>query len=402
MVMDLHLSVLRIYWNMNNILEKNLCNGCSACALVCPKNCISMLSDDEGFLYPKIDKSLCINCGLCDKVCPVLTPQIIKQNKSNIKAYAVTNKLNDVVLKSSSGGVFNAIATYVIRNGGVVVGAGFDDNFFVKHKCVSDIKDLYELQGSKYVQSNIGNTYKEIKKLLDDGILVYFSGTPCQVGGLVSFVGKKYNNLITQDLICHGVPSPLVWKKYLEYIKSKHKAKIKSIFFRDKTKGWKTFSMKITFEDGAVYRQTLKKNPYLRAFLKNLCLRPSCYDCSFKRLERVADITLADFWGVEKILPEYSVSDGVSLVLIHTEKGKELFENLGDDLNYITVNLEKSIKGNSSVNNSAAKPIERDAFMKIIKEQKFVAVKKYYKDSVFKKISNFMLKVKNKLLRSKK
>ena len=221
------------------------CTGCEACANICPKDCISMVENAEGFLFPKIDSGKCVGCELCEKACPVLSPIPIHKTQEDVKVYALIHKDEDVRSHSSSGGAFSAIADFVLEQGGVVFGAAFDENFEVHHICVDKPEDLYKLRGSKYVQSRIGDAYRQAKEKLQQGRLVFFTGTACQTSGLLGFLGRDYENLITQDLICHGVPSPLAWRKYIQLNRRWAKSEVEHIFFRDKIFGWHNWHVSI-------------------------------------------------------------------------------------------------------------------------------------------------------------
>lgn len=331
---------------MIKITDKSKCCGCNACYNICPKKCIEMKKDIEGFIYPWINKMNCIKCNFCEKVCPIINKKI---NVCSLKkTYAVKN-INEVERKnSSSGGVFISLAKYVIKNKGVVYGVGFDEFKNVVHKRVYKIKDLLELQGSKYVQSNIDNIYKQIKRDLKENLLVLFVGTPCQINGLRNFIGKDYKNLILIDFICHGVSSPLVWKRYCKELESIFKSKIVSINFRNKETGWKSFSIKCIFENNNIYINKASDDLFMKGFLRNLYLRPSCYNCNFKQIDRSSDITLGDFWGIEYILPEFYDKLGVSLVILHSDKGKIIFDAVKNEFVFNEVNWEQSIKYNLS------------------------------------------------------
>lgn len=370
---------------MINVSEKSKCSGCHACAEICPKKCIDMISDSEGFWYPKVDETQCINCGACEKVCSIATPRPPTGNEC-IAAYAVMHKEDSVRLKSSSGGVFSALATYVLEQGGVAFGAGFDENFDVIHQYIENIDEIDVLCGSKYVQSRIGNAYRQAEAFLKTGRLVLFSGTPCQIEGLLSYLKKPYENLITQDLICHGVPSPMVWQKYIEYRRAAvNGAKPRKIAFRAKNEGWKRYSVSFLFENDTEYRATLDKDPMMQVFLKNLCLRPSCYDCHFKTKKRRSDITLADFWGVKNVLPEMDDDKGTSLIIIHSKKGQAIFEKISSSLNFIKTDIDKAIFYNSSMIKSVEIPHERSVFFKMINEKPYKAFKQYGKVGFIKK-----------------
>ena len=341
------------------VIDKALCNGCTTCSLVCPKNCIVIKPNEEGFLYPYIDKERCINCGLCKKACPVLN----KENpvEKDIKAYAVYNKDNEIRKDSSSGGVFNQLAKFVLSKNGVVFGASFDCDFIVKHIYVETENDLYKLRKSKYVQSQIGDSFNLTKNFLEQGRLVLFTGTPCQIGGLLSYLKKPYDNLITQDIICHGVPSPKVWKKYIE--KKKINGQIKNVSFRDKSTGWKQFSLTIDFNEE---KQSEKHstNLYMKLFLKNVILRESCYNCAFKDKYRDSDITLADYWGIDNVHKDFSDNQGVSLVLINSKKGNQVFNEIKKHFIYEQTDFEKAITYNSAMTSSVKQNKNRDKFFK--------------------------------------
>lgn len=354
---------------MIEITSKERCSGCYACANACPKECIKMISDDEGFWYPQLDMKKCIDCGLCEKVCPIINKWEPEESRVT-KAMAAINKIEEIRLKSSSGGMFTLIAELIIDQGGVVFGAAFSDDFkSVHHISVDNIDDLEKLRGSKYTQSRIGNTYKQAKECLESGRKVLFTGTPCQIGGLYSYLKKQYNNLYTQDIICHGVPSPMVWKKYVEEREKEYSAKTKQIYFRNKKSGWKSFSMKFEFLDEKEYIQIHREDSFMRAFLTNSCLRHSCYACSFKKINRQADITLADFWGIQNVLPEMDDDKGTSLVLVHSKKGCELLEQIEHLMITKPVDIDCVIKYNPSVATSVSPNQLREKYMKRIKTE---------------------------------
>ena len=387
---------------MVEIIDKTFCSGCSACSMACPKKHITMQSDEEGFKYPKIDDKLCVDCGLCENVCPIINNETVCDE---IKiSYAAVNKDERIRLGSSSGGVFYAISQSVIENGGVVFGAKFDDDFRVVHDFADNIDGLSKFQGSKYVQSDIGETYIKAKKFLEEGKQVLFSGTPCQIGGLKAFLRKDYDNLICQDIICHGVPSPMVWEKYLKFREQKASSKVKNIFFRNKKFSWKRFSVEFEFENNSKYIEFSNDDPYMISFLKNVSLRPSCFNCAFKTEDRLADITLADFWGIENIQPQMDDNKGTSLVIVHSEKGRKLFKNLFEKIEFSEVDFKKAILYNSAMTKSVPKNNVRDAFLKEIKDKPFdKTVNKYLGDRLpikIKKIAKIsLIKFKKILIR---
>lgn len=372
---------------MIEIENKELCSGCHSCYNACPQKCIEMKADSEGFLYPVVNKEKCINCGLCENACLMLNEY--KANPKG-KAYACINKDEDICFNSSSGGIFSLIATEILSDGGVVFGAAFDDDLNVHHIEVDDIKDLNLLRGSKYLQSCIGNTYKKVENYLKEDRIVLFSGTPCHISGLKSYLKDDYENLITQDIICHGVPSPYAWQQYLKFReKTAGKDIDKNILpsFRLKDNGWKNYLLSIKFVDGKEYKCIASQDIYIKAFLNNLCLRPSCYSCHSKSIQRESDITLADFWGIENVLPEMFDDKGTSLVLVNSEKGQKLFESIADKMKFEEVDIDEAIKYNSAAIKSAYYHKNRDKFMKLIQNTQFdKAVNKCLKISLIKRL----------------
>lgn len=362
---------------MINSVDKKNCCGCAACAAACPKKCIEMRADGEGFLYPVVHLEQCIDCGKCERVCPVLRAN---ERNAEPECYIGFSKDPDVRGKSSSGGIFTELANQVIENSGIVYGAGFDDNFDVYHRSVAKKEDIALLRGSKYVQSSIGRVYDEIKMLLQKGILVYFSGTPCQVAGLYAFLGKTPDNLITQDLICHGVGSPLVWEKYRSTY-----GNIKNAEFRNKKYGWHYFSMHIETEMKKIYKR-LDEDAYLRLFLDNLILRPICYDCPIKKCGSQADITLADCWNSQKITDTVADYDqGLSLVIANTKKGKELIEKLKNESRTVlqSVDSQKALNSQLTLRQSVMLPQKRNNFFTDMETEDFPTVIKKWCSSPF-------------------
>ena len=363
---------------MISLNDKKDCMGCYACSNICPVNSISMVSDTEGFWYPQVDYDKCIKCGQCRKVCPILS----KTSISNVpSAYACINKEEAVRLASSSGGIFTLIAEQVIEDGGVVFGAGYNDDFTIEHSYIETKEELSKFRGSKYVQSRIGNTYNQVKDFLKTGRSVLFTGTPCQISGLKSYLRKSYDNLICIDIICHGVPSPKVWMKYVSYREQVAGSSAQRISFRRKDEGWKRFSATFLFKDGTEYRKTLDQDLYMQAFLKDVCLRPSCYACEFKTIHRQSDITLADFWGIQSILPEMDDDKGTSLMFVNTTKGKEVFGQIENKMKYKEVELDQAIVFNPAAIRSAESNQNRSKFFDKLDEIPFdQLIKKYCTD----------------------
>ena len=370
---------------MIEIKDKTRCMGCHACYNRCPVQAIEMVEDEKGFKYPQVNKEKCINCGLCERVCPILNPRKVKNTP---KAYAVKNKNEDVREKSSSGGMFSLLAEKVLQDGGVVFGVAFDENWQLKHIYVENIEDLQIFRGSKYLQSIVGETYSKLKDFLIEGRKVMYTGTPCQIEGLKSYLGKEYENLFTQDIICHGVPSPKVHERYLKYLRDKYKTKnIKNIIHRTKINGWKNWCVNIKF-DNSEYIKAHEQDPYMQAFLRNTSLRESCYNCQFKKKHRISDITLADFWGIENIAPEMDDNKGTSLVIINSEKGKQIFEQIKDKIIYKQVDFEEAIRYNPSMTTSVKPDPNREKFFDNLDKMPFdELVKKYtYTPGIFKRI----------------
>lgn len=356
---------------MIHILDKQKCCGCAACVQRCPKHCISLREDEEGFLYPEVEGTLCINCGLCEMVCPEIHQE---KKKEPLAVYAAKNKDEHVRMSSSSGGIFSALAESVLRQGGLVFGACFDDSWEVVHHYAEDLENTLAFRGSKYVQSKIGNSFLKVESFLKAGRLVLFSGTPCQIAGLKSFLRKEYDNLLTIDVICHGVPSPGIWRKYLdeEIVRQCSRNSLfpsghfptKNIFvdeisFRNKNSGWKEYGFFLVFSsvDGNGDKHSFSlstpymENPFMKGFLADLFLRPSCYACPFKSGRSGSDITLGDFWGIQNVMPSLDDDKGVSAVLVNTESGEKWINTLGVD--FWATEYEKVVAYNPALQQSA-------------------------------------------------
>lgn len=336
---------------MIKITSPEKCCGCSACMSICPKKAISMQPDALGFLYPIVNEAECINCGLCEKVCAFNDHYDISQNLKEPIAYGAKLKDDDQISKSQSGGAFFAISEYVLNKGGVVYGAGFTEHFVVAHQRATSKKERDNFRKSKYVQSDLRNTFREAKKDLLEGKIVLFSGTACQIAGLKAYVGKLSQNLITVDIICHGVPSPYILRDYIAYQEKKHpKTNLIDFIFRDKEAcGWRDPKESFLWANGQ------KDIFYIYAdlFYQAIMLRKNCGVCYFTNLKRPGDITIGDFWGCEKNNPEFCKDDkGVSLILLNTKKGIEIFNNIKNNLlvvpakqsDYIQLNLQHPTK----------------------------------------------------------
>lgn len=329
---------------MIKISKRSSCCGCTACKSICPYDAISMKPDNMGFFYPVVDSSKCVDCGLCEKVCAFNAGYDKSLNLPYPEAYAVRHKDIKEVSTSRSGAAFIALSDWILAQGGVVYGAGYEDGFRVVHKKAKTKKERDEFKGSKYVQSDLKETFAQIKSELKAGIIVLFSGTPCQTSGLASFVGSKLREkLYLVDIVCHGVPSPFIWRDYLQYIENKVGDKAISVDFRDKTElGWAAHKESFTFSSKKIYRKT-----YTYMFYEHIMFRPSCEVCYFTNIVRPSDVTLADFWGWEKTDSTFNKDNkGVSLVLCNTNKGHELFMKVVEDMLIIKTEISKCIQPN--------------------------------------------------------
>ncbi len=322
---------------MNNIgnisiLKKEKCCGCHSCYNICPKKAITMVKDSEGFLYPKVSENMCINCGKCIQSCPGIK---IPDMNTFDKAYACYAKREEEHLSSSSGGFFAVLAREILKENAIVCGAAFDDSVKVKHIITDNISDLEKIKKTKYVQSTIGQTYSQIKGVLKTGRKVLFSGTPCQVAGLKLYLGQDYVNLICIDLICHGVPSPEVFARYILEKGGEHK--VTAMAFRNKHPGTRSRTLDYWLDNGERISESYEESPYIKGFIQNLYVRPSCFQCKYKGIERCSDITIGDFWSIDEFHPGFSDDKGTSAIILHSEKGIQLFEKTMDQLAYVEV-----------------------------------------------------------------
>lgn len=346
---------------MITISDKRDCCGCSACATACPKQCISMEEDNEGFLYPIIDKNKCIDCSLCEKVCPILHAK--PEEKKTQRAYIVQHKDAKVLRESTSGGAFTAIAKWVLDKGGVVFGAGFNEDFEVIHQPVESYEELSKFRNSKYVQSRINGTYRQAKELLAEGRFVCFSGTPCQLEGLFSYLRKPYANLVTVDVVCHACPSPLVYRKYVEMQKNKLHSKILNLAFREKHYGYKYSTMSFFCEDKSKdYHEGIDTDIMMRAFFANMSVRPSCYQCAFKKRFRNTDFTLWDCFDVDKFNRDFDNDKGVSRILTHSQQADLILNESVTQLNIFEINPDKAVEGVREMYHSVSVNSKRESF----------------------------------------
>lgn len=370
---------------MNNIsiLGKDCC-GCTACEQICPKNCISFKENNEGFMYPVVEQAVCVNCGACTKHCPVLNPTPTENIPT---VYAAKYRDDKTTAESTSGGIFIPIAKNTLEKDGIVYGCAYDENLIARHIAVEDEKELFKLQGSKYVQSDISGIYSRIKADLESDRYVLFSGTGCQVAGLHSFLGREYEKLTTVDIVCHGVPSPRLFARYIDYLGKKLGEPVESYNFRSKKRhGWGLF---YELEWGKKSKGGSGfDDPYYNAFLNCKTYREGCYSCRFANCNRQGDITLADFWGIEYINPKFYSKNGVSLVLVNTEKGKKLWKLLDNCIDSADSTLEQAVKMNKNLSAPSSRPDCRNGIYEGFDGdfEKYVAQKLYVKPDIKRKI----------------
>lgn len=359
------------------------CTGCGACFNICPKNAISMVYNDYGFYVPKIDKEKCVNCGLCEKICPL--DNFKSKNFENPKVYAFQNNDEEILYKCASGGAFAQLANNIIQQKGIVYGVIYDENMKVCHSRCDNLTDLEKMYSSKYVQSDTKRTFKQAKEDLENGKPVLFSGTPCQIAGLYSYLQKEYNNLITVDLVCHGVPSPLVFEKYKQEIKKdfKENEKLLNIDFRSKVNGWNPYNIDISTNLKNI-TMSASENIYIKLFLNNININSSCLNCKFNGFPRVADLTLGDFWGVDEYNETMNNNKGLSIVLINSEKGQNIYDKYLESSSAKELSLDFVIKYNPNIVKSSIPNFKRDNFFKKFMSGKDLSYceKKYLKKNI--------------------
>ena len=347
---------------MPQLCTPEQCMGCGACMNACPKGCITMEADMEGFLHPKIDTDLCVDCKRCQNVCPVLSAKRMEQMP--VRSFAAHSKDADIVHNSSSGGVFTLFGREILNRGGVVIGAAFDGPDHVRHIVAQNEAELCRLRGSKYVQSDIGTIYQQVKQFLKEDRCVLFSGMPCQVAGLKMYLGRDYEKLICIDTICHSAPSPKVWNQFLLETERAAGSPVIRANFREKQNGWEKYFLRLDLENSEMIRYSGAENWYMQAFIQGMSTRKSCYSCKFKGENHFSDLTLGDFWGVRFANPECLNEDGTSLVLLHTPKGQKFFELFQNDAVIQEVDFEKAIEANPAYNSPSEPHRSRSSFFK--------------------------------------
>lgn len=356
---------------MDNIMKiGKACVGCRSCELSCPQTCIRFQPDQEGFLYPSVDETLCTQCGVCLRKCPAF--DFKPQGRRPVRILGLENNDKKRIIQSASGGASDLFARSVIQAGGCVYGCAYTEQLEVKHIKVDKAEDLYRIQSSKYVQSDVNDCYQSVKHELDKGRFVLFTGTPCQAAGLYQYLGvRSRDNLFTLDLICHGVPSPEFLKKYFEYQEKKLGEKLEHFNFRSKEKrGWGTQYLLKT--KTKTERNLLSLDKYGKHFINGDCYRECCYECRYASIDRVGDITVGDFWGVEKINPGFASAAGVSAVLINSLQGNKLFERVKGQASVIETNLEAILPKQGNLQHPTGRPPGRDGFYERIQDEKFI------------------------------
>ena len=376
------------------IKKKVDCTGCRACEQICPVKCITMKEDKEGFIFPYVDEEKCINCGLCKKKCPQIN---YKLEKRDSKVYAVKTKEKSISQNSTSAGIAYILGKYIIQNNGCVFGCTYNDVLEPIQIMVENEKDLEKLRGSKYVFSNTMHTYTQVKDVLEQQKKVLYVGTPCQIAGLKSFLGRDYEELLLVDIVCHGVPSAKIFKKYIDFLEKKYEKKVVNYEFRNKDKArWGEFIAKVIFEDGTEKYIKADEDNYYSNFLKGTIYRECCYQCKYANTNRVGDITIGDFWGIEQVNEKFYSRDGVSLVLINSEKGKNFLKNLKESVIVSEQTIEQAVKRNGNLSKPTLRLEIRDNIYKGIDEENFINKKLKIKGRLKNKIKRIIpKKVKN-------
>ena len=364
---------------MITLTSKYDCCGCTACTSAWNRGAIIMQEDEQGFLYPHINTTQCIDCGLCNKVCPVFRYDVIS-NKKNVNPHilALHHHNEKTWISSSSGGVFASLTDYALRQAGVIFGAIYDDNFVVVHRRAETQEDTLKFRGSKYVQSNLTGIYQQVKFYLQEQRFVLFSGTPCQVEGLKGYLQRSYDNLLTVDILCHGVPSPRVFHDYLNFIRQNSDFHFTGIFMKDKTFGWGYQNSRLFFGKNASQFNTVLSRLWNDIFYSHLTTRPSCHACRFTNYLRPGDITIGDFWGIEKHHPQFTDSRGISLIMLNNTKAEIVWNHIKDDFNYLESNIKECIQPNLKY--PVPEPVNKATFWQDYASMPFFQImNKYYR-----------------------
>ena len=373
---------------MIQIIDKSQCTGCTACQQVCAHDAIRMQFDAEGHSYPIVNASKCVDCGLCEKVCPMLHKEKVPLDTDleKLTVRAVYNKDEEVRKKSTSGGVFSLMAEYMITQGGVVYAARFDEKYHILHSSFDSLADVDVFRGSKYAQSDLGNTFRQIRQELKNKP-VLFVGTPCQVAGLKSFLIKEYPNLYTCDFICMGISSPVIWEEYLKDYWDGHQ--IKEIFFKDKRNGWHQWQMNVKYDDKE-YLVPGMADPFFNSYLTHLTYRPSCFECPFRTCRRVSDFTIADCWGIDKINPEFDDNKGCTTIILQSKKAEDVFSKLSSRLKIMEYDINNVMEYNPYIVSPIPQNERREKFYTCYKKKGFTEASikfcRLKKDNLFQRI----------------
>lgn len=384
---------------MINITDKTLCNGCNTCTVVCPiEDCITMDMDNEGFFFPEVNLETCVDCDKCDKVCPYI-PEFTMKKKEPLRyekplIYASYTKNHEVRLDSTSGGIFSELAFKMFEQDGYVGGAVYNEDYSVSHILTNEKEKLDEIRSSKYVFSLTDDLFPQVKKQLKNGYKVLVCGAPCQIDGLYTYLKKDYENLITCDFICKSVNSTTVFQKYIEWLEIKYQSKAKKIKAKDKTTGWHKFGMRVDFENGNSYVADRYHDPFFVGYLQTeLFTMEACFNCEFRGFPRKADITLADFWGIENVDKSMDQDLGTSLIIVNSEKGKDYYDSLGDAIVSKEYTLKDAEPGNSALYETPR------TYDKELRKRFYTDLDKYPFDIIAKKyfpMPNFKSKLKGK------
>lgn len=369
---------------MLEIKDNKFCCGCQACFEACPTKCISMVADNEGFLYPKANNDGCIDCHLCEKVCPQISDSSSKREDEPLACYAAISKDEAIRLQSSSGGVFSQLAAAILERGGVVFGARFDDSFLVYHSYTETIAGLSPFRGSKYSQSDLRGAYSKVQQYLKEDRLVLFTGTPCQIAGLRGFLRQNISdNLFLVSIVCFGSPSPRVWKDYLYNVTSGDSPSY--VNMRGKDNGWGQYRLIVRCGEKELFNEQATDTPYMRAMLLGLTLRPACYSCRF-RGDHGSDITIGDYWGIENIHPEMFDGKGTSVIIVYSEKGQRLLNGL--NITLLKSRYDTVVSGNPAIVSTATEPTRRTRFWKEYQASGVRILRKYTSPSFLTKVRN--------------
>lgn len=384
---------------MIRIINKSQCTGCTACQQICGHGAISMHFDDDGHLYPLVESTKCVDCGLCEKVCPMVHKERIPIDESldKLSVYAVYNKDESIRKQSTSGGIFSLLADVIISEGGVVYAARFDECYRIIHASFDKIEDIGPYRGSKYAQSWLGDTFRQIRHDLKTR-KVLFVGTPCQIAGLKGFLLKDYDNLYTCDFICMGISSPVMWGDYINQFWEGHC--VEEIFFKDKRYGWHQWKMLVKYDGGKEYLKGGMSDPFFNLYLTHLSYRPSCFECPFRTCKRLSDFTIADCWGIDKVAPEFDDNKGCTTIILHSLKAEKVYGKIEPRVFSNEYTIQAVKKYNPYITRQLPFDSKRKDFLRLYREKGFKAAEKKFgykgKNKALKKIKNIIKKMINR------